>query len=328
MTTTVAFSFPWGLYHATPWGHDVNEAVVEWPPSPWRLLRALYATWRWRSPEVESSTVERLLGALAAPPAYLLPPSAEAHTRHYMPMPDERDRRAKVLDAFMVFERDAAALVRWPGQLDPEALSALAVLVGGLSYLGRAESICEARLVQDAAALESLDQEGWLEPSDQSRPSETAEPMAPDIRLLAPRLPLDLAALTVRTTAVRAGGHTIPQGARWVTYQRPLPAEPQSLPRKAFHRRPTAVRWAFASPARPSIRAAVAMGDVLWQACLSKFGRRFSGNVSPVLAGKDASGAPLIDHRHAHYLAVDSDGDRLIDHLVVWAPGGLSLGAG
>src|SRR5690606_41364458 len=33
------------LYHATPWGSHANEAEIEWPPSPWRILRALVASW-------------------------------------------------------------------------------------------------------------------------------------------------------------------------------------------------------------------------------------------------------------------------------------------
>ena len=33
-----------GRYHATPWGHHVNEGLIEWPPSPWRILRALLAS--------------------------------------------------------------------------------------------------------------------------------------------------------------------------------------------------------------------------------------------------------------------------------------------
>ena len=44
-----------GRFHATPWGRHVNEGVVEWPPSPWRLLRALAATFyraRLRAPSV------------------------------------------------------------------------------------------------------------------------------------------------------------------------------------------------------------------------------------------------------------------------------------
>jgi CRISPR-associated protein Csb2 len=35
--------FPGGRYHATPWGTHVNEGQIEWPPSPWRLARALLA---------------------------------------------------------------------------------------------------------------------------------------------------------------------------------------------------------------------------------------------------------------------------------------------
>lgn len=40
---TLKLRFPGGRYHATPWGHHVNEGLIEWPPSPWRLLRALIA---------------------------------------------------------------------------------------------------------------------------------------------------------------------------------------------------------------------------------------------------------------------------------------------
>jgi len=39
----LSFTFPGGRYHATPWGRHVNEADLEWPPSPWRIVRALIA---------------------------------------------------------------------------------------------------------------------------------------------------------------------------------------------------------------------------------------------------------------------------------------------
>ena len=32
--TAVALRFLAGRFHATPWGHHVNEGVPEWPPSP------------------------------------------------------------------------------------------------------------------------------------------------------------------------------------------------------------------------------------------------------------------------------------------------------
>ena len=150
MSTTIAVRFPWGRYHATPWGRHVNEAAIEFPPSPWRLLRALFSTWKGRAPELDEATVHELLEQLLAPPSYRVPEYIEAHTRHYMP--DITDGTDKVIDAFAVFERDAELLVTWPVDIDEAQRSALAVLVERLPYIGRAESICDARIVPTSNA--------------------------------------------------------------------------------------------------------------------------------------------------------------------------------
>ena len=50
MPITIKLTFPGGRYHATPWGRHVNEGVPEWPPSPWRLLRA---SWRYGNVPVQ-----------------------------------------------------------------------------------------------------------------------------------------------------------------------------------------------------------------------------------------------------------------------------------
>ena len=52
MSITLKLTFPAGRYHATPWGRHVNEGVPEWPPSPWRLLRALVAVWKRACPDL------------------------------------------------------------------------------------------------------------------------------------------------------------------------------------------------------------------------------------------------------------------------------------
>ena len=67
----LAFRFPAGRYHATPWGRNVNEADVAWPPEPWRLLRALIAAyWRKGNHELWSENdlallIDRLAGVAA-----------------------------------------------------------------------------------------------------------------------------------------------------------------------------------------------------------------------------------------------------------------------
>src|SRR5437870_10916889 len=101
MAISISLTFPAGRFHATPWGHHVNEGLPEWPPSPWRLLRALVATWKRKcvdEPEA-GETLPSALAKLTAPPLIHLPPASVSHTRHYMPLrfPDQGDR-TKVFD--------------------------------------------------------------------------------------------------------------------------------------------------------------------------------------------------------------------------------------
>ncbi len=307
MTTVVAIRFPWGRYHATPWGHSVSEGTVEWPPSPWRLLRALYCTWRFRVPHLPERDVLRLLSLLADPPGYALPPYVEAHTRHYMP--DNKDGSDKVFDPFVVTARGAELFVRWNADLDASSSDALAQLVERLTYLGRADSVCDARL----ADIVAPDCE-WAEP-------DLEEPAGPSgtIRLLAASQPLDHAALTMSTMQVRRAGRVTPPGTRWVSY-RAEPASPvPSPPRRTRPKAPQTVRFAVDGAALPSLEVSVAACDLLRRAAMSAL-----GSPSATFAGKDADGVPLRGHVHAHYLALDIDTDRLIDHLVVWAPSGIS----
>src|SRR5262249_10629453 len=110
-----------GRYHATAWGSHANEGVPEWPPSPWRLLRTLISTARWKSGAATSDDLPRLRGlidglAAAPPPQYVLPVAAAAHTRHYMPLAD--DSTTKVFDTFVQPAVDEPVLVLWDATLD------------------------------------------------------------------------------------------------------------------------------------------------------------------------------------------------------------------
>jgi len=151
----ISFRFLAGRYHATPWGRHVNEGAVEWPPSPWRICRALVATWRRSLPELPRQEVEPIFRALAEPPEFLLPPASAGHTRHYNPwfkkwFKKGPDNKTLVFDAFVAVSREDTLLVRWP-QLDltPEQRTTLRLILENLNTLGRSESWCKATLVED-----------------------------------------------------------------------------------------------------------------------------------------------------------------------------------
>lgn len=156
---TLLLRWPGRRYHATPWGHHVNEGLIEWPPSPWRVLRALLgvgysacgwpaamdAPWHSSPPQ----TARALIRALAdVAPRYALPPAVGAHSRHYMPMGDFRngqERTTLVFDTWAQIESGELAIT-WDVDLPVEQSAVLAELAAKMNYLGRSESWVQARL--------------------------------------------------------------------------------------------------------------------------------------------------------------------------------------
>ena len=84
----IKFNLLTGGYHATAWGRHANdEAAAEWPPSPWRIVRALTAVWKQFLPDLQESEVSPIIESLASErPKFHLPPATVAHSRHYMPL--------------------------------------------------------------------------------------------------------------------------------------------------------------------------------------------------------------------------------------------------
>lgn len=148
---TMLLRFPGGRYHATPYGHHVNEGLVEWPPSPWRLLRALiacgYTTQGWNEMPPDA---RRLIETLASTlPRYRLPLASVAHSRHYMPilkMAKGREKTTLVFDTWAHVGDDVLA-VCWDCVLDDAAAMLFDTLARNLGYLGRSESWVVARAI-------------------------------------------------------------------------------------------------------------------------------------------------------------------------------------
>src|ERR1041385_8233435 len=86
--TAIKIVFPWGRYYAHPWGlNPVRLREAEWPPSPWRLLRALVSCWYRTNPGMAVSQeavvlIERLASAL---PEIGIGNVSFAHAVHYQP---------------------------------------------------------------------------------------------------------------------------------------------------------------------------------------------------------------------------------------------------
>lgn len=329
----ISLRFLVGRFHATPWGRHVNEGAVEYPPSPWRLLRTLVATFYRAHPlNAEEEQLKRILVALAsAPPAFHLPPACVAHTRHY----DVANGSLKFFDTFLVtdmekksalataVEADDAIIWLWADvELGADDRKALGALLRATNTFGRAESWCEAGL------LEITDKEAncrLFELASAARGMRGTEP----VRVLAPQAKEWsgdelLAALTIETSAMRKGKQLEPSGAAWMTYARPLNLlnGHANASRRSPQKKPpvTVVRFALDSKVLPRVEDTLPFCELVRRAAIW-----WSKQVAPeyhseLINGKTADGTKLNGHRHAHFIATDEDGDGKLDHLTVALP--------
>ncbi len=368
---TLKLRFPAGRYHATPWGHHVNEGLIEWPPSPWRLLRALIAcgftTQKWRDvPDVARSLIEKLAGVL---PSYHLPDVTAAHSRHFMPYIEGKNQKTTLIWDTFADVGDGELLIQWPCELSPDEKGLLALLSSHLNYLGRSESWVAGELIPDSQvspnrfnsiphrqgdqsdrAYEQISLMAPL-PSDSYRiwrqeraavASENPEPVKGSRRQGSrssgnraksdEQFPPDLISCLAKDTSWwKERGWSQPPGSQRVLYWRPSQSVQVAVPRVSRHRGLQPVEMmllALATPsgnksALPSITRTLPQAELIHRAIVSKRanGQRVD---CPELTGKDEAGQPLRHaHRHAHILPLDSDGDRRIDHILIFAPAGL-----
>jgi CRISPR-associated protein Csb2 len=353
--------FPAGRYHATPWGLHVNEGAVEWPPSPWRIVRALLATWYLkarRDEEISERIIRALADALSQPPDFCLPRATTAHTRHFMPINKGRET-TKVFDTFIQVAENDAVLVAWNVDLPPEQLAALKMLASRLGYLGRAESLVEARVLEGITAIEpnaapltkdaKLPERNELvrllapmNPADYTKwrtdfmvasqpPANGKKKTGKKTKALeAPSVPEDLfAALHADTGELQAAGWNLPPGAEFVNYVRPENGfAPATRPRLRHGKAlPNVARYAVASAVAPSIAQAVSVANRVHGA-LCKWSDQGNGRAA-VFTGLSAEGKPgTNNHGHAHIFCEANGVRDAITHITVWAAMGFDEAAG
>jgi len=359
---TIQIEFLAGRYHATPWDSQVNEGMVEWPPSPWRIMRTLIATWYGKcTDEVDETVIRSLIQKMASVlPEFYLPSSTSSHVRHFMPGYRDKDRD-RVLDAFMC--PLGPAYVHWPinGMSEDEA-GALALLTSRTNFLGRSESWVEMKVIEGKG------------PEPNVRPSPIIKERDEAVRLLIPVADSDYLAwkngevdkeieairqvrtgkgkgslttkaeekerkklsesypeniwnsLQMDTSEMRSKGWNIPPGSAWVQYSRIKGAMSWTPPpRTSLTRadRPLLAKFGVQSSVAPSLTKAVSLAERVHDALVSLSG------ASPVFTGCDEQGKPLKGHRHAsiYCRSAKAGGSKRgeITEVFVYCPDGFDI---
>lgn len=346
----IGFAFPSGRYHATPWGRHVNEADVEWPPSPWRILRALIAIWhRKLDPSAwPEAILESLIVKLAEnPPVYSLPCGVtRGHTRHYMPVIEGAQQKPTLIfDAFVRIPSGERLVVAWPEvKLVADEQKLLVALAGSMGYLGRAESWVEAELLSDWSGTPNC---GPAEGTSDGSTGAESEPVS----VIAPRSAADyeatrtalrtgphvktmtkreramfeltvpdrlLDALRSESSDLQAVGWSAPPGARFVNYQRQYDC---FLARPMIRASPSVgsyrwVRLALNGKPLPRIQDSVKIAELVRMAALHAVDQA-GVEIPAVLSGHGLPDGNR--HGHAFFLPEDSDGAGRIDRVLIVA---------
>lgn len=337
-------SFPLGRFHATRWRlNPYDDPSGEWPPSPWRFVRAVVARWyQWSRESVELpdlTQLDALVRALCESSySFHLPVQAQRGSplRQYHPVefgwvpPPKRDKPIPRMRAYgtrlvqdnywCVPSGDGGAIWwfldgdTWTAQL----VEVLDRCIERLIYFGRAEAFTQVKRVETSAPRPN-----WT-PFDQPR-----SPVS--VRILFPQRDATRADVERTTDDPQTAGRTIPPGAklmyadiqpRAATREQPV----TFVPRTDCHLIQLAVGWSVAPEPRAVVRlTARYRSAVIRELLLIKTqGQCRSWSAAPKslraavadMLGKDAEGVPFKDHSHAEFLAWWQD--RLPTRLLVW----------
>jgi len=322
-------TFPFGRFHATPWKvSPYDDPHGEWPPSPWRLLRALLARsfqYGRETGEVTEEQQAALVSAFAGSRIeWFLPPATwrGPGLRQYQPAEFQWNPAAakepgmkgykttKAADPFWVTDRDAdadseGALLWFFDGLGwtSETLALLDACAARLTYFGRAESITELERIAES-----------LNPN--SAPncilSPTRKQGSVPVLTLYPGATLADALRTSDSPELANGD--VPPGACWSFAERPACTTAKPIRKPMKEREP--VQWMqFALGSRIPIyeRSAVILTNRFRGAAAKRLLSAIAENriddwkkapravqeSGASLTGKDASGEPLTGHQHA-----------------------------
>jgi CRISPR-associated protein Csb2 len=345
-------SFPLGRFHATPWRvNPFDDPFGEWPPSPWRLVRAVVARWyQWSREKAEITDLgqlDALIRALCESSySFYLPAQAMRGSplRQYHPVefgwvpPAKKDKpipRMKAYGTSLVQDNYWSVPIGDDGAIwwfldgdawTPQLVEVLDQCIERLIYFGRAEAF--TTVMRDASSA--------LRPNCEPRD----QPCSPaSVRVLCPQRDASRADVERITDDPQSAGRTIPLGAKLMYADIPprVPVREQPaifVPRTDCHLIQLAVGWSVAPEPRAIVRLTARYRSAVIRELLDikTEGQYHSWRTAPKsvrsaiadMLGKDANGVPFKEHSHTEFLSWWHDGAPT--RLLVWR-GSRSFGA-
>lgn len=339
MRLLIQQTFLLGRFHANPWrAFAFDDPYGEWPPSPWRLLRAILARSFQLSRELPAENEpeheqlrEMLVRAFSVSKiSWHLPTQAwrgpgiqQYHPSEFKKIPagandpgEKTYNTTKVKDNFWLTPKSGAPLYwildgdfsLWPEDL----LTHLDACLARMTYFGRAESITRIERVQ-----ENLD----IAANCVLRDSRTTSA----VPVLCPTVEATLPQVACLTNADTVANVTTPPGAVWKFAERP-PVTKNIRPRRPAKQLPptSVLQFAIGGRVFPPRKLWLRVTERFRGIVLRQIAQKRAGNPDArfhqlppdvraeysLLTGKDEHGQRLTGHRHAAFFLIPDEEGR------------------
>ena len=331
-------SFPLGRFHATPWrAFAFDDPHGEWPPSPWRLLRAILARSFQLSrelppekePKLEQLREMMVIAFCASSISWQLPTQSwrgpgiqQYHPSEFKKIPPGANEpgaktynTTKIKDNFWLIPESSSPLFwifdgdseLWPDEL----LEHLDACLARMTYFGRAESIISITRVQQHFDISA---NCFLHDSRS----------AGAVPVLCPRVDATLNQVACMTNEDGVADATTPPGAEWKYAERPTIKKCNTPQRQAKTLPPNSVlQFAIGGRVFPPIKVWLRITERFRGAVIRNLVKKLTCDPKAtfkdlphdvraeycLLTGKDANSERLSGHRHAAFFLIpDNEG--------------------
>lgn len=297
---TIKIKFESNRYSATPWENNVNENIPEWPPSIYRLYRAMIDSWIRRT-DYSEEQVARVFSILTeTTPCYKIPEYTSSYTVSFMNT--KTSTNIALSESSLIYNPfiyvNGPLYIVYNIDIDEESRAILNKILNGINFLGRSESWVSMSLTDEEVKCNFM-------------PSENGSFYVPvstkvDINWLK-----DMEQLTSSTVK-----SNLPRTMAIVRYDFTGPIDSGKRIRNHEESHLKSVIYELNSVYLPSIYDTLIISDKIHKLLISK-GIKLYGHNFEKFSGRKNDGTVLKGHRHIYILPLDLDKDGKIDHVLL-----------
>ena len=321
MSTIIRIHFVRSEYHAHPWGKaQFAIGEPEWPPSPFRLLRAIAAAWFSQStPPGTEQDRDLLLETLGRANVMIhVPKSIFRHIVYYQPVIKTVKKNKK---STRVEHRDYYAILKTPdvyfefdADLNTNQIRLLDAMLARIKYFGRVESLAELARVENIPISQQLYKAepvsaNGADGSIRLTLCPTSDFVASDLWKVrsagawsANTMPPHL------VTTLLDEKQSLPDGSERIPYLLPSDAIVHEFPGvdREQHNPKTKQVYSVSFSVSRSIpihlKESVPLTRQFRNMVLSRFSKRYPQRHSLILSGKDSHNQRDTNHQHAYWV--------------------------